>query len=294
MGPEARPSRGRSSKFEVVSVKATYPKLIVLLLTVLLPLAGCSSSKPELGPTTTEAPEVIYNRADALMSQASYRAAAEQFAIVDRDHPYSPYARRAIVMGAFAHYKAGYYEEAISSANRYATLHPGTEETALAYHIIASSRFEQITDQARDQSKTRQALQALETLVRRFPDSRYSDQARNRIKICNDILAASEMHVGRYYLDRHNYLAAINRFRVVITDYQTTAHVEEALMRTAEAYMALGIKGEAQTAAAVLGYNFPDSKWYQQAYALLKSDGLEPHESSGSWITRAWKNVKPG
>lgn len=280
-------------KTEVVSVKATYPKLIVLLLALLVPLGGCSSSKPELG-APAEPPEVVYKRADALMSQSDFREAAEQFAIVDRDHPYSPYARRAIVMGAYAHYKAGYYAEAISAANRYVTLHPGTEETALAYHIIASSRFEQITDESRDQTKTKEALKALETLVRRYPDSRYTEEARNRIKICHDILAASEMNVGRYYLERHNYLAAINRFRVVIEDYQTTAHVEEALMRTAEAYMALGIKGEAQTAAAVLGYNFPDSKWYRHAYALLKSDGLEPYQNADSWITRAWKTVKPG
>lgn len=267
---------------------------MAILLAALAPLGGCASSSDETKNLTPEAPEVVYKRADALMSQGDYRVAAEQFEIVDRDHPYSPYARRSIVMGAYAHYKAGHHEEAISAANRYATLHPGTEETSLAYHIIASARFEQITDQERDQTKTKQALEALRTLVRRFPDSRYADQARNRIKICRDILAASEMNVGRYYLERHNYLAAINRFRVVITDYQTTAHVEEALMRVAEAYMALGIKGEAQTAAAVLGYNFPDSKWYQHAYSLLKSDGLEPRQNAGSWITRSWKRVKPG
>lgn len=275
-------------------MKATQLKMLAVLLTALLALGGCASSGADTKNLTPEAPEVVYNRADALMTKGEFRAAAEQFEIVDRDHPYSPYARRAIVMSAYARYKAGHYEEAIAAANRYVTLHPGTEETALAYHIIASARFDQITDQQRDQTKTKQALQALETLVRRFPDSRYAEQARNRIKICHDILAASEMNVGRYYLERHNYLAAINRFRVVITDYQTTAHVEEALMRVAEAYMALGIKGEAQTAAAVLGYNFPDSKWYQHAYALLKSDGLEPHQDAGSWITRAWKTVKPG
>lgn len=275
-------------------MKVTYFLLMALVAVVLAPLGGCASSGADLKSGPPEPPEVVFNRADALMSQGDFREAAEQFEIVDRDHPYSPYARRSIVLGAYAHLKAGHHEEAISAANRYATLHPGTEETALAYHIIATARFDQITDQARDQTKTKQALQALETLVRRFPDSRYADQARNRIKIANDILAASEMNVGRYYLERHNYLAAINRFRVVITEYQTTAHVEEALMRVAEAYMALGIKGEAQTAAAVLGYNFPDSKWYQHAYALLRSDGLEPHQDSGSWITRSWRRVKPG
>jgi outer membrane protein assembly factor BamD len=137
-------------------------------------------------------------------------------------------------------------------------------------------------------------LKALETLVRRYPNSSFAPKARNRIKITRDILAAHEMEVGRYYLNRHNYLSAVNRFRVVITSYQTTAHVEEALMRVAEAYMALGVKGEAQTAAAVLGHNFPDSKWYQHAYTLLKTDGLEPREDTGSWISRAVRKVTPG
>lgn len=257
-------------------------------------LAACASSTADSQLAGTSPPETLYNQADALLSAGKYRDAASTFEIVDRDHPYSPYARRSIIMGAFAHYKAGQHEEAIQAANRYATLHPGTKETALAYHIIANARYDQITDPARDQTRTKQALAALETLVRRFPDSSFAPAARNRIKIARDILAAHEMEVGRYYLNKHNHISAVNRFRVVITDYQTTAHVEEALMRVAEAYMALGVKGEAQTAAAVLGHNFPDSKWYQHAYTLLQSDGLEPREDTGSWISRAVRKVTPG
>jgi outer membrane protein assembly factor BamD len=256
-------------------------------------LGACASSSADSEVTNPNPPEVIYAQADALLSKGKYATAAETFETVDRLHPYSPQARRAIVMAAYAHYRAGHHEEAIQAAKRYTTLHPGTKESALAYHIIANARYDQITDQSRDQTRTKQALTALETLVRRYPDSTYAAQARNRIKIARDILAASEMEVGRYYLKRHNYLAAINRFRVVITEYQTTPQVEEALMRVAEAYMALGVKGEAQTATAVLGYNFPDSKWYQHAYTLLKSDGLEPREDTGSWISRAWTKVKP-
>lgn len=268
------------------------PLLAAVMLAVLA--GGCASSKSESNPLNAASPDVIYQQADALMSQGKYRSAAERFETIDRDHPYSPFARRAIVMGAYAHYKAGNHDEAIQAANRYATLHPGTKETALAYHIIASARYDQITDASRDQTRTKQALSALETLVRRYPESQFSAQARNRIRITRDILAASEMQVGRYYLNRHNYLAAINRFRVVITDYQTTNHIEEALMRVAEAYMALGIKGEAQTAAAVLGHNFPASKWYQHAYTLLQSDGLEPREDTGSWISRTVRKITPG
>ncbi len=258
-----------------------------------LSLAGCASSSADSKATSPDPPDLIFRQADALLDRGKYRDAAARFEIIDRDHPYSPYARRAIVMAAFSHYKAGQHDEAIQAAQRYATLHPGTKETALAYHIIASAHYDKIVDPERDQTQTKKALKALETLVNRYPDSRFAPQARNRIKIANDILAAAEMRVGYFYLKQHNYLAAINRYRTVITNYQQTAHVEEALMRIAEAYMALGIKGEAQTAAAVLGHNFPDSKWYQHAYTLLQSDGLEPRENTGSWISRTVRKANP-
>lgn len=263
---------------------------VAAIVSSLLLLGACASSQEEASIKNPDPPEVMYNQADALMSEGNFREAAKRFERVDRDHPYSSYARQSIVMAAYAHYKANRHAEAVQAAKRYTKLHPGTEETALAYHIIASARYDQIVDPQRDQTRTREALKALQTLVRRFPDSRYAEEARNRIKICRDILAASEMNVGRYYLERHNYLAAIKRFRVVITDYQTTAHVEEALMRITEAYMALGIVAEAQTAAAVLGHNFPDSKWYQHAYELLQEHGLEPQEDTGSWISQVTRN----
>lgn len=268
---------------------------VLAALAVAALISGCATS----GADTKKAdnpnpPEVIYKQADKLLGEGDYTKAAEKFEEVDRNHPYSPHARQAIVMSAFAYYKAGKYPEAVQAAQRYTTLHPGTKEAALAYHVIASSHFERMTDPTRDQERTKKALKALETLVRRFPESSYAAKARNRIKITKDMLAAAEMKVARYYLDQHNYLAAINRYRVVIEQYQTTRQVEEALMRVVEAYMALGIKSEAQTAAAVLGHNFPDSKWYQHAYTLLESDGLEPREDTGSWISRAVRKVTPG
>lgn len=257
--------------------------------------AGCASfsdkSKPD--PHAGKSAETLYAEGNALMDAGKFDDAARRFEIVDRDHPYSPLARRAIVLSAYAYYQAGMHPEAVAAAKRYATLHPGTKEAALAQHVIASSNFDRITDPSRDQSRTKEALKELEVLVRRYPDSSYTPKARNRIKIAYDMLAAAEMKVGRYYLEQHNYLAAINRYRVVITEYQTTRQVEEALMRVAEAYMALGIKKEAQTAGAVLGHNFPDSQWYQSTYKLLQSDGLKPHEDRSSWISRAYRKVKP-
>jgi outer membrane protein assembly factor BamD len=225
------------------------------------------------------------------MSKGKFEDAAKKYEDLDRSHPYSPEARRSIVLAAFAYYKAGKTPEAIASAERYTVMHPGTKDAPLAHHIIASAYFDQMNGPNRDQTATRKALEQLKTLKTRYPDSTYAKDADNRIRIAEDTLAASEMEVGRYYLQRKNYVGAINRFKTVVSDYQTTNHVEEALMRLTECYMALGVKNEAQTAVAVLGYNFPESRWYKDAYALLKSDGLSPSQDSESWITKAWKSV---
>lgn len=274
-------------------IKFSSKAILIVVVACAALLAGCGTSVDKKDISSNEPPEVIYAKADALMNKSDFTEAAKKFVELDRDHPYSPLARRAIVMSAYAYYKAGLHPEAVQAAKRYATLHPGTKEAALAQHVIASSNFDRITDPTRDQNRTRAALKELEVLVRRFPKSPYTPKARNRIKITRDMLAAAEMKVARYYLEQKNYLAAINRYRVVVTNYQRTAQVEEALMRVAEAYMALGINAEAQTATAVLGHNFPESKWYQHAYKLLKTGGLEPRESRASWISRAWRGVKP-
>lgn len=231
----------------------------------------------------------MYADADALMSKKKFQDAAKKFEDVDREHPYSPEARRAIVMSAYAYYKAGKLPEAIASAERYTTMHPGTKEAPLAHHIIASSYYEQMKGADRDQDATRKALKELKTLKTRYPDSSYAQKADNRIRLAEDTLAAQEMEVGRYYETRNNHVAAINRFKTVITDYQTTAHVEEALYRLTAAYLSLGIASEAQAATAVLGHNFPNSRWYKDSYALLQSQGLMPAQGSDSWIAKVWK-----
>jgi outer membrane protein assembly factor BamD len=227
----------------------------------------------------------MFADADALMAKGSFEDAAKKFEDVDREHPYSPEARRAIVMAAYAYYKANKTPEAIAAAERYTTMHPGTKEAPMAHHIIAQSYFDQMKTPNRDQDSTRKALAQFKTLKTRYPDSSYAQKADNQIRLCEDTLAAQEMEVGRYYLDKGNHIAAINRFKTVVTDYQTTAHVEEALYRLTASYLSLGIAPEAQNAAAVLGHNFPNSSWYKESYALLQSQGLMPQVSQGSWMT---------
>jgi outer membrane protein assembly factor BamD len=261
-----------------------------LLLSASL-LASCGSfwGDKDVVENANDPPDVIYKKAESLSSSGKFGDAAKQYENVDINHPYSQEARRAILMAAYAYYKAGKYDDAIGAADRYLTLHPGTQEADLAQDIIGMSYYDRVLDPKRDQTNARKALTAYDTLLQRYPDSRYAAEARNRQRILRDLLAAQEMVVGRYYLRHNNFLAAINRFRTVVTDYQTTEQVEEALMRLTEAYMALGIINEAQTAAAVLGHNFPDSKWYSHAYGLLGKVGLQPQEHGGSWITETWR-----
>lgn len=254
-------------------------------------LAGCASTGDAAKALNPDPPSKMFADADALMTKGKFDEAAKKFEDVDREHPYSPEARRAIVMAAYAYYKDGKLPEAIASAERYTTLHPGTKEAPLAHYIIASSYFDQMGQADRDQESTRKALAELKTLKTRYPDSQYAQQADNRIRLCQDTLAAQEMNVGRYYMQHNNPVAAINRFKTVVTDYQTTAHVEEALYRLTASYMALGIASEAQNAAAVLGHNFPNSSWYKESYALLQKEGLQPNASSSSWLANIFSSA---
>ena len=247
-------------------------------------LGGCAAKDDSAKLLNPDPPDKMFAEADSRLSRGAYGDAARRFEDLDRDHPYAPEARRAMVMAAYSYYKAGKYPEAIAAARRYTTLHPGTKEAALAHHIIASANFDEIRTPSRDQTETRRALAELKLLRDRYPDSPYTKQAENRIKIAEDVLAASEMSVGRFYLKKNNHLAAINRFKVVVAEYQTTRHVEEALYRITESNMSLGVVPEAQAAAAVLGHNFPESQWYKDAYALLKSGGVTPQAGVGGWF----------
>ena len=270
--------------------------LIVLLgMAAALPLGGCSmfGGDETASLENPDPPEKMYSDAEALMNDGSFEDAAKKYEDLERNYPFSndpskPYARRSLAMAAYAYYKAGMYDDAIMAGRRYTTMHAGTEDAALAHFVIGSSYYDQMQDSVRDQSYTRKAIEAYTTLIQQYPDSSYAKQVGNRIRIAQDLLAASEMNVGRFYQKKGNYLAAINRFKAVVVEHQTTRHVEEALMRLTECYLALGILPEAQTAAAILGHNFPNSSWYNDAYALLANTGLKPHENTESDLSKAW------
>ncbi len=235
----------------------------------------------------TEPADVLYNQGLANMNAGRLQEASRKFEAVDKQHPYSEYARKSMVMGAFANYRQGNYEEAIGSAKRYLTLYPTTDDAAYAQYIVGLSYYRQIRDVTQDQKEARQTIQAMQELVTRWPDSEYVEDAKAKIRFANDQLAGKEMQVGRYYLERREYLAAVKRFRNVVENYSNTRQVEEALARLVEAYYALGLTDEAQTAAAVLGHNYPASPWYKDSYKLLQSNGLQPRENTGSWISKA-------
>jgi outer membrane protein assembly factor BamD len=233
----------------------------------------------------------IYANAWKQINKGNWDQAALQFNEVDRQHPYSVWARRAQLMSAFCSYQANKYDDAVSTADQYISLHPGSEEVAYAFYLKAISLYEQIVDVGRDQSKTQGALVALQDVVQRFPDTEYARDATLKIDLTEDHLAGKEMEVGRYYLTRGDYIGAINRFRVVVDLYQTTPQIPEALERLTESYYSLGLDSEAQTAAAVLGANYPGTVWYQDSYNILKGRNLTPKADQQSWIYKAFHKM---
>ena len=276
-------------------------RLAAALVGLAVPLSGCGTgalwdkflAKDE---TFVEEPaDKLYNEGLYLMNQKhDPKGASKKFEEVDRQHPYSDWARKSLLMSAYAFYQAGDYDSCIGAGTRYVTLHPGSPDAAYAQYLIAASHYDQIPDVSRDQGRTEKAIAALEEVIRKYPTSEYAGTAKAKLEGARDQLAGKEMDIGRYELQKRDFTGAINRFKTVVTQYQTTRHVEEALARLTEAYMAVGIVGEAQTAAAVLGHNFPDSPWYKDAYNLVKSGGLEPSENKGSYISRAFKKIGLG
>jgi outer membrane protein assembly factor BamD len=266
-----------------------------------LGLAGCEtlSSLNPFEKDTTYKPEIvsnapaeeIYNDGLARVQKGDFDGAASKFSSLDKQYPYTDWARKGLIMEAYANYEGGLYDEAITASRRYLQSYPNTTDAAYAQYLMASSYYDQIPDITRDQEKSERAILALQELIQRYPNSEYVSDARKKIQVASDQLAGKELEVGRFYLQKRNYAGAINRFRNVVSRYQTTRHVEEALERLTEAYMAMGIVNEAQTAAAVLGHNFPDSPWYKDAYALLTKGGVEPREDSQSWISKAFRGV---
>ena len=273
-----------------------------MLAVASLTLAGCDtisslnpfdqSEKYEMKVLPDVPAEQIYDQGLGRLKSSDHEGAVRRFSQLSKNYPYSEWARRGLIMEAYTNYEASKWEDAITASKSYLSKYPNTKDAAYAQYLFAMSNYNQIPDTSRDQERAEKALSGLEDLVTKYPKSEYVSDARNRIQVAKDQLAGQQMEVGRYYLERRNFTAAINRFRDVVSKYQRTRHVEEALERLTEAYMALGITAEAQTAAAVLGHNFPDSPWYKDAYALLKSGGLEPREDGGSWISRAMKGLR--
>jgi outer membrane protein assembly factor BamD len=248
-------------------------------------LAGCGLFSSKEDEYVERPPEELYNTGLAYMQDQEYNKAAKAFDEVDRQHPYSPWATQAQLMSAYANYLQDKYDDALISLGRFIDLHPGNKCAAYAYYLKAICYYEQIVDVGRDQKNTQLAFDALNDVVTRFPNTDYARDAALKLDLARDHLAGKEMEVGRFYLERKQYLAAINRFRRVIELYQTTTHVPEALERLTECYLAIGIKDEAQNAAAVLGYNYPGTDWYQDSYNLLTSADLKPMKKEGSWLS---------
>jgi outer membrane protein assembly factor BamD len=265
------------------------------LALVAAPLMGCSYFNKDEDYVSDDPADKLYNEGLFLLNnKQDYKEAAKKFDEVDRQNPYSDWARKALLMSAYSYYQAQEYTDCINSAQRYVTLHPGSPDAAYAQYLIGSSYYDQILDVTRDQARADKAINALEEVARKYPDSEYANAAKKKIDMARDQLAGKEMEIGRFYMDKRNFVGAINRFKVVVTQYQTTRHVEEALERLTECYLSLGIIDEAQTAAAVLGHNFPDSQWYKDAYSRVKNAGGEPNENKDSWISRSFKKMGLG
>ncbi len=260
-----------------------------LCLVVLMTLTACAGDDIDVD---AERPvDVLYNEAANFMTAGNFKRAASGFDDVERQHPYSPWAIKAQLMASYAYYKGQEYDQAVIAAERFIKLHPGHKDTPYAFYLSAISYYEQITDVGRDQKVTEYALHALSEVVQRYPATGYAGDARLKIDLALNHLAGKEMEIGRFYLKRHQFAAAINRFRIVIEKYQTTSHVPEALHRLVEAYVSLGVVSEATATQSVLSFNFPGSQWSADSYALLSGKDMTPVEDEDSWISRTWKKI---
>ncbi len=267
----------------------------LLLLGPLLAGCGGGSSKPR-ADAPVRPPEELYNNGLDALNASRYTTASDQFTAIEENYPYSSWAARAQLLLGYTQYLQNNYDQAITTLDRYIQLHPIGQDVAYATYLRALCFYEQIEDVQRDQKATVDAMAALQEVVNRYPGTDYARDARLKIDLARDHLAGKEMAIGRYYEDQHLYGAAINRFQRVVQDFQTTNHVPEALERLVEVYLRLGLRAEAERTAAVLGYNYPGSRWYQDAYAMLYSDRLvktpPPAEAAGpGFFTRAWRAV---
>lgn len=254
-----------------------------MMLAALMVLTACGDEVDEESlAQKNESVEVLYNRAFAMMQEGDNKQAIEAFEEVERQHPYSPWAAQSQVMAGYAAYLAGEYEDAVVILDRFVKLHPTSKSAPYAYYLKAMSYYIQITDVGRDQKMTELARQSLKEVVARYPDSEYAKDAKLKYELTSDHLAGKEMEIGRYYLTRKQYIAAIKRFKFVVDNYQTTSHVPEAMHRMVEAYLRLGVVDQAKKYAAVLGYNYPGSEWYEYSYKMMEGN-LSPEEKESTF-----------
>ncbi|CAM4148182.1 outer membrane protein assembly factor BamD [Palleronia rufa] len=261
-----------------------------------LALSGCGGSRlaSRDAPLENLDAATIFQRAELSLETDDPERAAELYGEVERLYPYSEWGKRALVMQALAFHRDRDYDSARGAAQRYLDFYPTGEDAAYAQYLLALSYYDQIDDVGRDQGLTFQALQALRTVIEQYPDTEYARSAVLKFDLAFDHLAGKEMEIGRYYLKRKNYAAAVTRFRVVIEDFQTTTHTPEALLRLVEAYLSLGLEDEARTAGAILGYNYQSTEWYQRAYALLTGRGLTVEAAGDGWLTQVYRQVVRG
>jgi outer membrane protein assembly factor BamD len=263
-------------------------------LVLVLAIAGCGRREADVNLENLDAATIYQLGERELETSRKSEQAVKYFAEVERLYPYSEWAKRALIMQAFAYHKHRDYEESRATAQRYIDTYPAEEDAAYAKFLLALSYYDQIDEVGRDQGLTFQALQALRAVIEEYPDSDYARSSILKFDLAFNHLAAKEMEIGRYYLKRKHYTAAINRFRVVVENFQTTTHVPEALHRLVEAYLSLGLTDEAQTAGAILGHNFQSTDWYEDSYALLTGRGLRPEAKGDSWLSKVYRQVIRG
>ncbi|MEL6465428.1 MAG: outer membrane protein assembly factor BamD [Pseudomonadota bacterium] len=274
----------------------------MLTVTALVAACGNGNGRPTTGgffnrqevPLENFSAEQIYERGEFELAQGDETEAAFYFAEIERLYPYSDWARRALIMQAFAHHRDKDYPNSRSAAQRFIDFYPDDDDAAYAQYLLALSYYDQIDEVGRDQGLTFQALQSLREVIERYPDSEYAKSAILKFDLAFDHLAGKEMEIGRFYLRRDNFSAAINRFRVVVEDFQTTTHTPEALHRLVEGYLSLGLTDEAQTAGAILGYNYQSTDWYEDSYALLTGVGLEPRALGNNWLSQVYRQMIQG
>ena len=270
--------------------------LFLIFALISLLFSSCSDSQNNIGIGVSEdkAAEEIFNSGERELLRRRYDDAAEKFKEVERLYPYSDWAKRALIMQVYSFHKDKEYENVVSAANRYIEFHPKDKDIPYAYYLIGLSYYDQVLAIGRDQKLTQEALKIFELIIDEYSDSEYASSSQIKFDFLKNQLASKEMEVGRYYLKRSHYVSAINRFRGIIEDFSTTSQVPEALHRLVEAYLSLGLTDEAQTAGAILGYNYKSSEWYERSFELLRSKGLKPKSSGNSWLSQIYRQVVKG